>query len=278
HIAQTLGDGPGSPRNQCRVELWEVLDEGVELRALEHECLGGLQGATGGAVPVVIQEKSLAEGLSRAEGAKAHRTTIPVLLYRDRSRSYDRKELARISFPEEDGVGVETLRSHGARQPPVVGVGKVGQEGGCAKCVADDGHDEFGNELQEPSSVAEQDLRTSIYRMRIALLTCMLLLAACGEAERIAEQFRATPATPHERYARVLEDAGLMETAMGRDWLAAADAALESPVPVSLPYRERAYFTQSEASAGSWSFTARRGERIRITLAREDTSTFAVFA
>jgi murein DD-endopeptidase MepM/ murein hydrolase activator NlpD len=114
--------------------------------------------------------------------------------------------------------------------------------------------------------------------MRIALLTCTLLLAACGEAERIAEQFRATPATPHERYARVLEDAGLLETALGRDWLAAADAALESPVPVSLPYRERAYFTQSEASAGSWSFTLRRGERIRITLAREDTSTFAVFA
>ena len=114
--------------------------------------------------------------------------------------------------------------------------------------------------------------------MRIALLICTLLLAACGEAERIAEQFRPAPATPHERYARVLEDAGLLETALGRDWLAAADSALVSPVPVSLPYRERAYFSRSEATAGSWSFTARRGERVRITLAREDTSTFAVFA
>lgn len=121
-------------------------------------------------------------------------------------------------------------------------------------------------------------LQHAIYRMRGVLLMLLAFLAACGEAERIVEQLRPAPATPHESYTRKLEDAGMLETALGRDWAAAADSALAFPVPISLPYRERAYFSQFEAAAGSWSFNASRGERVRVTLAREDTSTFAVFA
>src|SRR5690606_28002312 len=112
--------------------------------------------------------------------------------------------------------------------------------------------------------------------MRLVLL--ILLLSACREAGQIADRLRPEPVTPHDRYARVLEDAGLQETALGRDWLAAAESALVSPVLVSLPFRERAFFSASEASAGGWTFTARGGERLRVTLAREDTSTFEVFA
>lgn len=118
----------------------------------------------------------------------------------------------------------------------------------------------------------------AIYPICLVVFTLLPFLAACGEAERIVEQLRPPPETPHDGYARVLEDAGMLETALGQDWMVAADSALAFPVPVSLPYRERAYFSQFEAGVGSWSFSLQRGERVRITLAREDTSTFAVFA
>lgn len=109
-------------------------------------------------------------------------------------------------------------------------------------------------------------------------LLAVLLLAACSQGQEFVDRLRPEPVTPHDRYARALEDAGLSETALARDWLAAANAALVAPVQVSLPFRERAYFSASEAEAASWTFVAQRGERLRVTLAPEDTAGFRVFA
>lgn len=114
-----------------------------------------------------------------------------------------------------------------------------------------------------------------LYAVRALLF---LALASCSGAQDLVERIRPTPETPHEQYAVVLEESGLRETALGRDWLAAAELALRAPVPVSLPFRERAYFVDSEAGVASWSFGATRGDQVRITIVREDTATFAVFA
>lgn len=126
-----------------------------------------------------------------------------------------------------------------------------------------------------------RDLRTAavVRRCRVTWQVLIaLLIAGCTEAQELVERIRPVPETPHERYAALLEDSGLHETALGRDWLAAAGSALRSPVAVSLPFRERAYFADFEAGAASWSFSASRGDQIRITLQLEDTATFAVFA
>ncbi len=109
---------------------------------------------------------------------------------------------------------------------------------------------------------------------RALALASLLLAAACDVPEALRE--RTQPRTPHERYARALEDAGLDSTALGRDWLAAASAALQRPAPVALPFRESAYFAPHEAHAASWSVRLREGQVLVIELERQGAP-FALF-
>jgi len=102
-----------------------------------------------------------------------------------------------------------------------------------------------------------------------AVVACVLLtlLAACGRMGSTLRQ-AALPESPHARYAQSLRDAGLDSTALGRDWLAAADASLAAAAPVSLPFREAGYFGESEARAVAYRVRARRGQQI---VARAET-------
>jgi murein DD-endopeptidase MepM/ murein hydrolase activator NlpD len=84
-------------------------------------------------------------------------------------------------------------------------------------------------------------------------------------------------ATPRERYEQALLDAGLDQTALGRDWLAAGAAALERAVEVSAPYREESYLDEREAAAWGYRVTARRGQWLRVTLERATGGAYRVF-
>lgn len=77
---------------------------------------------------------------------------------------------------------------------------------------------------------------------------------------------RHAPRTPHDAYARALRDAGLDSTTLGRDWLAASDSAVRSPLAVRLPARELGMYERHEARAVAYRFQLRRGERLRATL------------
>lgn len=88
-------------------------------------------------------------------------------------------------------------------------------------------------------------------------------MPACNVAERLRD-LRAPAATAHERYARALTDAGLDSTALGRDWLVAADSVLRAPHRISLPFRESGYFTRSEARAVAYRLTLAGGERLSV--------------
>lgn len=72
--------------------------------------------------------------------------------------------------------------------------------------------------------------------------------------------------TAHERYGSALRDAGLDSTALGREWLASADSALQSPYALALPAREVGAYTRDEARAVAWSITLRDGERLRVSV------------
>lgn len=72
--------------------------------------------------------------------------------------------------------------------------------------------------------------------------------------------------TPHEAYAEKLDDRGLDKTPEGRAWLAASKTALETPVTVSLPYRQQGYFHADKPRALGLQFTAKRGQRLSFTL------------
>ncbi|OON70372.1 hypothetical protein B0919_04725 [Hymenobacter sp. CRA2] len=77
------------------------------------------------------------------------------------------------------------------------------------------------------------------------------------------------PRTPHEAYARKLRQSGLDETALGRDWLTAADRALRDSLVVTLPFRETGIFRAEQAFAASYRYAVRQGEKINITLTVE---------
>jgi murein DD-endopeptidase MepM/ murein hydrolase activator NlpD len=106
-------------------------------------------------------------------------------------------------------------------------------------------------------------------RSRSTIARCALTAAAffttgCARVEEQIEQLFAEELTPHERYAASLAQAGLQATALARDWLTAADLALEQPVPVRPPYGEDGFLAPEQPGAVGYRLPARRGQRLLI--------------
>jgi murein DD-endopeptidase MepM/ murein hydrolase activator NlpD len=103
---------------------------------------------------------------------------------------------------------------------------------------------------------------------RLLLVGLALVLSACQVPEAVRRMGDVAP-TPHERYANSLREAGLDSTALGREWLVAADTALRAAHPITLPFREAGYYDRSEARAVAWSFELREGSTLAVELTRE---------
>jgi murein DD-endopeptidase MepM/ murein hydrolase activator NlpD len=97
------------------------------------------------------------------------------------------------------------------------------------------------------------------------LLSCvlaLLVLGACDRARSLRDRgFRS----PRDAYVETLEKAGLDRTALGRDWLAAGDAALTTATSVTAPHREAVHLPASEPRAVSWRLPLRRGDRLIVS-------------
>lgn len=99
---------------------------------------------------------------------------------------------------------------------------------------------------------------------RSLLLLALLLLAACERATEFVDR-RPVSATAHERYARLLFDAGLDSTALGREWLVASDSALRAAHTATLAAREAGVYRRDEARAVAWRLSLREGQRFAAT-------------
>ncbi len=108
-----------------------------------------------------------------------------------------------------------------------------------------------------------------------ALLAGVLVLAGCERVGEIGASFARL--TPHERYAASLSEAGLGETALGRAWLDAGEAALAEASPVELPFREIRYLDPAQPAAVGYRFEARRGQHLFIDVATAPGDTARVF-
>lgn len=98
-------------------------------------------------------------------------------------------------------------------------------------------------------------------RMR-AFIGFALLAGACRGGPPTPEPV-ALPGTPREEYVHRLQDAGLGESALLRDWSVAAEAALLQPVRVPAAFREAALIEQS-ATAHAYRIPVRRGQRVTV--------------
>ena len=103
-----------------------------------------------------------------------------------------------------------------------------------------------------------------------------LLLAACTqEIERVPEPYR--PTTAHNAYGRGLVEARLSQTALGRDWLEAADRSVSSPVAITSPFREIGYIDEASAYAIGYAFSVEGGQRIEIEVDVESSEPMRMF-
>ncbi|HVG11857.1 MAG TPA: M23 family metallopeptidase, partial [Flavisolibacter sp.] len=75
--------------------------------------------------------------------------------------------------------------------------------------------------------------------------------------------------TLHEKYAQKLEDTGLKKTPVGSAWLAVAQAALQSPQSIELPFQFRGYFNKDKPRALGLQFTPKPGEQLIISISKK---------
>lgn len=102
-------------------------------------------------------------------------------------------------------------------------------------------------------------------RSNLALCSALLLGAAlaggCSE-EVVPERYQPTDA--HDAYRHGLQQAGLAEAALGRDWLRAASQAISQPTVVEAPFQEALYIDPARAFAVGYRFPVQHGQRIEL--------------
>jgi murein DD-endopeptidase MepM/ murein hydrolase activator NlpD len=110
----------------------------------------------------------------------------------------------------------------------------------------------------------------SLARFRAPAWGFALALVACEEVEVVQDRFRDL--TPYEAYRESLADAGLAETALGRDWIRAGADAVVAAVPISPPFQEEGYITAETPGAMAYRITVPRGRRLtaHVTLDSEE--------
>ena len=90
------------------------------------------------------------------------------------------------------------------------------------------------------------------------LIVVLGTLPACDRARSLGDRgFRS----PRDEYVRSLEKAELHRTAVGRDWIAAGDAAIAAATRVTVPHREAVHLPAAEPRAAAWRIPLRRGDR-----------------
>lgn len=94
----------------------------------------------------------------------------------------------------------------------------------------------------------------------VIAVVALAALTACEQVEQVQDRFRDM--TPYEAYEASLADAGLLETALGRDWIMAGREAVESPAPVSLPFHEEGFISAEDPGAMAYRVTISRGQRL----------------
>jgi peptidoglycan LD-endopeptidase LytH len=116
-------------------------------------------------------------------------------------------------------------------------------------------------------------------RARRASLAVATVLAAClsGCATNSPLSRLTRSASPYERYAETLAQAGLHETALGRDWVAAGQAALRAPAPAALPFRETGYFAPETPGAAAYRLDVTEGRRLSIDVTFETATPGRLF-
>ena len=106
------------------------------------------------------------------------------------------------------------------------------------------------------------------------VLGALLFTSAC---ERTGVRNLFDRSTPHETYAQRLRDAGLGDTALVRDWLAAAERALKAPQAAALPLANEVTHVPSEPKAYGYRLQLQRGRVLNVMLSVSSSEPALIF-
>ena len=90
-----------------------------------------------------------------------------------------------------------------------------------------------------------------------------ILLTSCKE-EHVPDLFQ--PSSAHEAYIYGLKQAKLLDSQLGRQFITAADEALEYPIDINTPYQEQFFLNPAKPKALGYLFYGIRGEKINIEI------------
>lgn len=112
--------------------------------------------------------------------------------------------------------------------------------------------------------------------MRILTTTFILfILFGCSKKEIVPERFY--PRNDHQAYWYSLKQANLLTTALGKDWVNAAENALTEQIDVKLPYQEAFVLSETIPEAITYRFDVKRGQKILVDVEAITTDTTKVF-
>ena len=107
-----------------------------------------------------------------------------------------------------------------------------------------------------------------------AALVSLAMLFGC-DREIVPEPY--VPSSAHDAYRHGLSESGLLQTALGRDWMEVSEAAIRSPIEIGAPFRETSYVDRSAAFATGYRFSVQRGQRTEARLQIEPASDWRLF-
>ena len=99
--------------------------------------------------------------------------------------------------------------------------------------------------------------------MRLIVIAVLLVTAGC---ESVGVPRLLDRSTPHETYAQRLRQAGLDDTALARDWLSAAERALSTPKPATLPITSEVTHLPATPEAYGYRLKLQRGRVLTVSL------------
>ena len=113
-----------------------------------------------------------------------------------------------------------------------------------------------------------------LFRVFILSLSSLVLFSGCKQ-EIIEKPFY--PRNDHEAYWYSLKKADLLNTALGKDWMLAADKPFNEQIFIDLPYQESFDISPKLPDAHGYRFDVKRGQQIVINIDLLTPDTTRVF-
>jgi murein DD-endopeptidase MepM/ murein hydrolase activator NlpD len=119
-------------------------------------------------------------------------------------------------------------------------------------------------------------MRDYLARTHLWLIGLTLLLGLSGCSEEAVREFFGGY-TQRDRYEQKLRQSGIDQTALGRDWIEAAESSLDRAISILPPYLEESYLDSREVAVTAYQVSLRRGQRLEVTFESEPDSSYQVF-